>query len=133
MAKLDVGGEKIEPIFRTFTTEQGKLSFGRLVSPVDEVIDFEEAKRREALARTIAYWKANPGRVKNEPDKPAGPVIREMRSPQNGLLLIYPIKPPVEGGTPLMGFAVSFPKSGTQTDIEYKVNNIYWDQEFGAQ
>lgn len=131
--KTDVGGEKIEPIFRTFTTEQGKLSFGRLVSPVDEVIDFDEAKRREALARTVSYWKANPGRVKNEPDKPAGPVIREMRPPQNGLLLIYPIKPPVEDGIPLMGFAVSFPKSGTQTDIEYKVNNIYWDQEFGAQ
>lgn len=130
---VDVGGEKIEPSLRTFTTEQGKLSFGRLVSPVDEVMDFDDAKRREALARTIAYWKENPGRMKNEPDRPAGPVIREMRQPQNGLLLIYPIKPPVEGGVPVMGFAVSFPKSGTQTDIEYKVNNIYWDQEFGSQ
>ena len=129
---VDVGGEQIEPIFRTFTTEQGKLSFGRLVSPVDEVMDFDDAKRREALARTIAYWKENPGRMKNQPDKPAGPVIREMRQPQNGLLLIYPIKPPVEGDVPLMGFAVSFPKSGTKTDIEYKVNNIYWDQEFGC-
>lgn len=127
-----VGGEKVEPILRTFTTEQGKLSFGRLVSPVDEVMDFDDAKRREALGRTVAYWKENPGRMKNAPDKPAGPVIREMRPPQNGLLLIYPIKPPVEGGVPIMGFAISFPKSGTLTDIEYKVNNIYWDQEFGA-
>ena len=132
-ASPKVGGEEIDPLFRTFTTEQGKLSFGRLVSPVDEIIDFDEPKWREALARTISNWKANPGRVKNEPDKPAGPVIREMRPPQNGLLLIYPIKPPIDGDIPLMGFAISFPKSGTQTDIEYKVNNIYWDQEFGAQ
>ncbi len=123
----------VEPSVRELTTEPGKLSIGRLVSPIDETLDFDEAKKREALARTVSYWKANPGRVKNEPDKPAGPVIREMRSPQNGLLLIYPIKPPVGDTTPVMGFAVSFPKSGTQTAIEYKVNNIYWDQEFGGQ
>jgi len=80
------------------------------------------------------YWKTNPGRMKDEPEQPAGPVIREMRSPQNGLLLLYPIKSPNEGdGKPIVGFAVSFPKSGTQTAIEYKVNNIYWDQEFGVE
>lgn len=128
-----VGGILIDPITRTFTTDQGKFSFGRLVNPIDELIDFDETKRREALARTVSYWKTNPGRVKNEPDKPAGPVIREMRLPQDGLLLIYPIKPPTEGTIPIMGFAISFPKSGTKTDIEYRVNNIYWDQEFGTQ
>jgi len=131
--QISIGGEKIEPITRTFTPEQGKLSIGRLVSPIDETMDFDDAKKREALARTVSYWRSNPGRIKNEPTQPAGPVIREMRSPQNGLLLIYPIKPPNDGGIPLMGFAVSFPKSDTQTAIEYKVNNIYWDQEFGVQ
>ena len=127
-----IGGEIIEPIFREFTAEPGKLSFGRLVSPVDEYMDFDTAQRDEALEKTVAYWKINPGRVKNEPTKPAGPVIRELRSPKNGLLLIYPVQAPNNGGTPLMGFAISFPKSGTKTDIEYKVNNVYWDQEFGT-
>jgi hypothetical protein len=131
IGQILIGGQKIEPTTRDLSTEPGKLSIGRLVNPIDETLDFDEAKRREALARTVSYWKANPGRVQNEPDRPAGPVIREMRSPQNGLLLIYPIKD--DDKTPLMGFAVSFPKSGTQTDIEYKVNNVYWDQEFGPQ
>jgi Z1 domain len=129
-----IGGEKIEPSTRTFVPDQGKLSIGRLVNPVDEIIDFDEAKRREALARTVSYWKANPGRIKNEPDRAAGPVIREMRSPNNGLLLIYPLTPPAGGDeTPVMGFAVSFPKSDNQTAIQYKVNNIFWDQEFGVE
>jgi hypothetical protein len=128
-----IGGRMVEPTTRDLSAEPGKLSIGRLVNPIDETLDFDEAKRREALARTVSYWKSNPGRVKNEPDRPAGPVIREMRSPHNGLLLIYPIKPPAGDETPVMGFAISFPKSGTQTAIEYKVNNVYWDQEFGGQ
>lgn len=70
--------------------------------------------------------------MKRRPDRPSGPVIREMRDPQKGLLLLYPVKQLADTGPePLIGFAVSFPCSKNQTTIEYKVNNTYWEQEFG--
>jgi hypothetical protein len=36
---------------------------------------------------------------------------------------------------PIVGFAISFPKSnrGEEAAIEYVVNNIYWQQEFGGE
>jgi len=32
-----------------------------------------------------------------------------------------------------MGFAISFPSSETAVAVEYMVNNVYWEQEFGIQ
>lgn len=130
---IPVGGQPVALIFRNFTSDGKKLSIGRLVSPVDETIDFDDEKRQEALDRTIALWRTNE-RTKNQPTNPAGPVVREMRNARSGLLLIYPIKPlDTIGKTPVMGFAVSFPKSGNPTTIRYAVNNVYWEQEFGAE
>ncbi len=131
--RIPIGGQPVSLITREFTQDGKKASIGRLVSPVDETIDFSDEQRQEALDRTISNWRANP-RTKNQPTNPTGPVIREMRDAQNGLLLIYPIKPPKgTGETPVMGFAVSFPKSGNPSTIEYAVNNVYWGQEFGAE
>jgi hypothetical protein len=59
-------------------------------------------------------------------------VIREKRSAKNGFLLLYPLDPAeINSNIPVVGFAISFPTSNTARRIEYKVNNIYWEQEFG--
>ena len=129
--QVPIGGHQIEPIVRAFNSDEKKLSIGRLVSPADETIDLNDEKRQEALDRTIENWRANSG-AKNQPVSATGPIIREMREPQNGLLLIYPIK--LENSEiPVMGFALSFPKSRNPSTVQYAVNNIYWDQEFGSQ
>jgi hypothetical protein len=33
---------------------------------------------------------------------------------------------------PLVGFAVSFPADATGTRVRYRVNNVYWNQEYGG-
>jgi hypothetical protein len=112
----------------------GKYSIKRLVSPKDETIDLTESQLDQALELTRRNWKENPGKFRRTepPDVPAGPFIRDQRSVKNGLLLIYPLDPePVGGNIPVMGFAMSFPDSEHAVPVEYLVNNIYWQQEFG--
>jgi hypothetical protein len=109
----------------------------RLVNPADEAIDLNDTQRSEALRRTIQEWNIAKTRTAEElpPDRPAGPVIRTIRQPQNGLLFIYPVVPKtaVQGmpDVPVIGFAASFPGSTNAQPISYAVNNVFWEQEFG--
>jgi hypothetical protein len=34
---------------------------------------------------------------------------------------------------PPIGFAFSFPTSNSAKKIKYRVNNVWWEQEFGVQ
>jgi hypothetical protein len=107
-------------------------SIRRLVSPVDEELDLDEAQISEARRRTIAYWRehGDKSRYKTEPTRAGGRFLRAVRPKTNGLLLIYLLDhthPP----NPAVGFATSFPDSGTAQPITYKVNSVYWDQEVG--
>jgi hypothetical protein len=83
-------------------------------------------------------------------DRPNGRVLRVLRPKERGLLLIYPLKPPVEitelaatkdrrsrkheltglgkGGPPIIGVALSFPSSDTALGCEYRVNRV-WQSE----
>jgi hypothetical protein len=126
-----IGGVNVETLTRNLTEDGNKFSIGRLVSPIDEMIDFSKDKQTEALLITRERWRVNPGLMKEEPKQAAGPVIRSLRPPERGLLLIYPILSKSE--TPIMGFAISFPRSGQPTTIQYAVNNVYWEQEFGQE
>jgi Z1 domain len=106
----------------------------RLVSPRDEAVDLTKAQYDRALKETQDAWKINPGRSKrNEPPElPSGPMIRQQRDAKRGLLLIYPLDPTEigrAGGRPIMGIALSFPKSPSAAAIEYVVTRTYWDQE----
>lgn len=110
----------------------------RLVSPRDEAIDLSSDQYRTALVETERAWRVDPGRSKRQepPDIPSGPVIRRTRAATRGLLLIYPLDPndaDLDGTTPIMGFAVSFPKSPKVATIEYIVTNTYWAQEMGLE
>jgi len=62
---------------------------------------------------------------------------RACRSPQRGLLLVYPVhgklenRPDVEYGNteyPIFGYVISFPDSGKQREVEYIVDSLYPDE-----
>ncbi|PHV30767.1 endonuclease [Janthinobacterium sp. BJB312] len=134
--KLDETPEKKEP---------SKFAIGVLTDPKDEGIDLNDEQWREALALTRAAWKPEPARGRvNPPTEPSGKGIREARknlgaSADRGLLLLYPLTPyntkkdPIVPGwtKPIMAFAIAFPASEKPISVDYKVNLLYWTQEYG--
>lgn len=106
----------------------------RLVSPRDESVDLTDVQYERALRETQLAWSVNPGRSRRTepPDMPSGPMIRRQRDAQRGLLLVYPLDPDAierPDSPPIMGIAVSFPRSPSAATIEYIVTRTYWDQE----
>jgi len=83
-----------------------------------------------------------------EPEVPSGPALRRVRGhgalgvtphPERGVLLIYLLDPqeikdgcPALADIPIVAFGISFPGSKSGTRVEYKVNNVLWEQEYGA-
>ncbi len=127
---------------------ENRYSIGRLLSPRDEAIDLDEPAWEAALAATRASWYADPARLRDskEPNAPNGPAIRKIRGfgaegvtphPERGLLLLYALDPlKAEAGfpagtPPVIAFGVSFPGSDSGLKVEYKVNNVLWEQEYG--
>lgn len=119
-----------------------RYSIRRLMSPRDEAIDLDEAAWMRALDEARRAFRADPGRNegRNEPDAPNGPAIRKVRPKERGVLFIYAVDPALAGpdaglpadAPPVIGFAVSFPASDTGVRVKYRVNNIYWEQEYGG-
>lgn len=145
--KYSLGELSLAPIQRklSVTGRPQAFSIGRLLSPRDEAIDLDAPAWGRALGLTTEKWIPDPIRFpeRTEPPKtPGGPYIRQVRSRDRGLLLLYLIVDTKEGSRrqspaitlprPLVGVAVSFPSSATRTTVKYKVNNVYWQQEFGA-
>jgi len=117
--------------------QEGRYVIRRLLAPRDEAIDLDLPAYGAALQQTIQEWHEDPGRSRRreKPDTPSGPNIRRQRDPSNGLLLLYPLSPQVgnvEGELPVIGFGISFPTSPGARTVTYKVNNIYWSQEYGG-
>lgn len=146
--ELPVGGEKTtlikrserNPFVEEGKKEQGRYVIRRLLAPRDEAIDFDAAGYDAALAKTKQTWEADPGRSRRKtlPDTPSGPAIRHIRGrdPKRCLLLLYPLSPKdagVGGPVPIIGFGVSFPESRDAKPVSYQVNNVYWEQEYGAE
>ena len=130
-----------------------RYSIGRLLSPRDEAIDLDDAAWKAALESTLRAWKPDPGRQKDgvepkPPELPNGPAIRRVRGKgadgiaaarERGLLLLYPLDPQLAGEgafpdrkTPIIAFGVSFPSSDSGVKVEYKVDHLLWEQEYGA-
>lgn len=71
---------------------------------------------------------------------PNGPAIRRMRPRDRGVLFLYGIDPALAGpdaglpsnSPPIIGFAVSFPASSSGVRVKYRVNNIFWELEYGG-
>ena len=124
-----------------------RYSIGRLMSPRDEAIDLDDAEWNAALRRSIDRAQRD---KKPQPRAPSGPDIRHVRGfgapgvpgrPDSGLLFLYMLDPQLaEAGfskdTPAVAaFAISFPGSNHGEKVEYKVNNVLWEQweqEYGA-
>ncbi|KKG13676.1 Z1 domain-containing protein [Methanosarcina mazei] len=108
--------------------EKYSMANGRLISPADELIDLSEDQIERA--RQEMYEKTG-----KRPDVPSGRYIRNIRSSKTGLLIIYPLDNSHEFADtvkPVVGLAFSFPGSENARTVDYKVNNIYWEQEFGV-
>lgn len=105
-----------------------------LISGGDDQLDLSDDERARALRLTRDAWESNPHRRSDEEPKTASPTYTpEARPATRGLLLIYPLNPrEVLGTVPFIGFAVAFPRTGNVQDaVEYVVNNVYWNEEFG--
>jgi hypothetical protein len=128
--------------------QENRYSIGRLLSQRDEAIDLDEGAWKCALEKTRNAWHADPARMRDtkEPDVPNGPAIREVRGfggenvqahPERGLLLLYALDPEksevgfTNNTPPIIAFGISFPGSNSGTKVEYKVNNVGWEQEYG--
>jgi len=106
---------------------------GQLISPKHESIDLSEGEFQDALARMISDPDRK-GEQEKIPTLPSGPYIRGARPAERGLLLVYILDPENTGiSVPVTGLAFSFPGSEKAVRIRYKVNNIYWEQEFDSQ
>jgi hypothetical protein len=102
----------------------------QIISPSDEFIDLPVEKYTEALELRRKEAKES-GEVLLPDAIPYGPQIRGVRDPKNGLLLIYVLDPEKAGlSDPAVGLAFSFPRSKKAVTVTYKVNNVYWEQEF---
>ncbi|EQD78941.1 endonuclease, partial [mine drainage metagenome] len=124
---------------------EDRYSIGRLMSPRDEAIDLDENAWKVALEVTRLAWSSDPARAgRDEPASPNGPAIRRVRGfgshnveahPDRGVLLLYVLDPKLGGfpedTPPVVGFGISFPGSNSGVKVEYKVNNILWEQEYG--
>lgn len=152
MADLD--GLSVQMITRKEKREDGeeriagRFVIGRLLAPRDEAIDLDERQYAAALAITVATYRSGEMRTrrKTDPEEPSGPSIRQVRGlgsnahgiggdPRRGLLLVYPIVPPpdvTDYKAAIIGIGISFPANHDAVPISYKVNNVYWDQEFGG-
>lgn len=131
------------------TDIKDRYSIGRLLSPRDEAIDLDEAAWKAALDLAVKSWKPDPARQKDDaqptpPSVPGGPSIRRIRGDgaegipgarERGLLLLYPLDPENAGledhSVPVVAFGVSFPTSCSGTVVEYRVDHLLWENEYG--
>lgn len=131
------------------TSLPDRYTIGRLLSGRDEAIDLDEEAWKAAHEITQNAWQRDPARQQRvkEPNAPNGPAIRHVRGfgsgnvpahPERGLLLLYALDPTDqwEGASadtpPVIAFGISFPASNSGTTVNYEVNNVAWEQEYGG-
>lgn len=127
---------------------EGTYSIGVLTDPADEAIDMGRTEWARALEMTLAEWKPDPARNRvTPPRRPGGLKIRDVRgfgcpgiapAPERGVLLLYPLAPEGAGADvleywkdPIIAFAISFPSSVTGVKVEYRVDHLLWETEYG--
>lgn len=128
-----------------------RFSIGRLLSPKDEGIDVGNEIWDAALELSRAAWRIDP-QQRPEPTVPGGPALRRVKGAgaggvpaqrKKGLLLIYLLdlyqetelkksEPLPAGPSPVVAFGISFPGSDSSMTVEYKGNNVLWEQEYDA-
>jgi hypothetical protein len=141
---FDNGLEIVAMPSRSDTGVEGSYSIGVLTEPGDEAIDLDYPEWKKALEWTLSEWKPDPSRNRiTPPIRPSGKKVRDIRglgkdfiepSPERGVLLLYPLAPDGvmnDWQDPVMAFAISFPSSDSAVKVEYKVDHLLWEQEYG--
>jgi hypothetical protein len=132
------------------TTDGDRFSIGVLSDPKDETLDLTVGQWNASLRETVEAWEARrEKKVEEPPTAPRGPAIRRIKgfgaagvpaTPERGLLVLYVVQAkfadPKDALAPNMpgvaAFAISFPGSKSDVRVEYKVNNVGWEREYGA-
>ncbi len=90
-----------------------------IISPKDEFLDLSEGEYQKALSRKAELESENK-------KYSLGEIVRnEFRSPDTGLLILYFLNPNearYNGKEPIVGFAVSFPRSNFNTTVQFAVH-----------
>jgi hypothetical protein len=113
------------------------LKKSHILSPKDEFIDLSTAEYERAMQLTREHWVKK--KKEGQPSYPNGQVVRnEIRNPNNPLLLIYlldPIgaedklfKPLSVLSNPIIGYAISFPKSNYNAFVAFAVKDELLDR-----
>jgi hypothetical protein len=136
---VHMAGRKIE------ARDGDQFAIGVLSDPKDESIDLTRDQWDAAMKETIATWESRKEKKSDkQPDVPRGPAIRRVRGlgadgvpaqPDKGLLLLYVVvdTESAEYDDPgVIAFGISFPGSKADIRVEYKVNNVGWEQDYGA-
>jgi hypothetical protein len=114
-----------------------------LTTPQHEMIDLSPEQVAKALQESRDEFEADQHRMEGRrrkskvpPRIPYPDIIRQQRSSQNGLLVLYFIDPKkswnIDLPTPAMGFGISFPKTPGPTEgVEYLANIVaVWEAAF---
>jgi hypothetical protein len=106
------------------------LKKSHLISPKDEFIDLSMNDYERALKLTREQWKKK--EKEGEPSYPNGQVVRnEIRNPNNPLFLIYLLDPIgaelPRNSNPIIGYAISFPKSNFNEYVAYTMKSELLD------
>jgi hypothetical protein len=108
-----------------------RFTMKRLVDPSHEYADLNKDEWDSALDLTVQYWERSERKNKSEnpPTTPGGTGVRRCRPKKKGLLILYPLlnmdSTATKSAEPIMGFAISFPRSDTAKEISYTVNNVF--------
>lgn len=113
--------------------EPQKYTIQSLLSPKDEKIGLSHKSIEDAFAETIEIWKSKPvnERSANKPSYPSGPSLRQQRSPQEGLLILYSLNSDLAElpykDIPTIAIGISFPgdKFNPDDGVEYDANVVY--------
>lgn len=116
--------------------DEDKITLNGLTSPSHEAADLTPELYDVALEESKVSWRREQDmgegryRTKEEPKIPYPSDMRDKRDPKNGLLLLYAIdsissKWKKEFGFPVIGLAVSLPKSKDAVPVDYMVNPRY--------
>lgn len=112
----------------------------RLLNPRDEGIDIDLQGYEAAMRDTIA----NPPKRRRSTEPPTQPSpvwFRKQRSPNTGLLLLYPLARDatpdgasepyrfLDTSDPIMGLGISFPWSDRAEAVEYIVNTVWGESD----
>lgn len=130
-----IGGREVGLIFRDSVIKDeayARFVIKQLISPADEMVDLKDDEQEKALKLTIENWEKDKrlNKRKTKPERAGRREVRQTRKKENGLLLLYPLKPDDlklgKGCPPVMGVAISFPESSDPSvSVSYVVANLF--------